>query len=319
MSYKIVKEFKTDPIEIRTAITDALIAEAQSNDKIVVIDTDLMSASGLSKFQKAFPDRGLNFGIMEAHMASAAAGMSITGLMPFIHSFAPFASRRIFDQVVVSSAYANNPITIIGTDPGVNSAVNGGTHTALEDIAMFRSVSNTKIYSVSDSAQAKAIIQYRIKNPEGLCYIRTPRRPMYKIYEDGSTFTPGEFPVVREGNDVTIFTTGIMLSQAVDCAMILEKESVSVRIVDTFSLSDMDVDTIVKAAKETSCLLAIDNHNVNGGIASAVADVLVEHYPAKLHRIGMTSFSEVGSVPYLLDRFGFSGEKIASKIRSILK
>ncbi len=319
MGYKIVKEFKTDPVEIRMAIVDALIAEAQNNEKIVVGDADLMSASGLSKFQKAFPNRSVNFGIMESHMAGAAVGMSITGLMPFIHSFAPFASRRIFDQLVISSAYANNPITVIGTDPGLNAAVNGGTHTALEDIAMFRSVSNTKVYSIADSVQAGAIIKHRIQNPEGLCYIRAARRPLYKIYEDGSTFTPGEFPIVREGNDVTIFTAGIMLSQAIDCANILEKEGVSVRIIDTFSLSEMDVDTIVKAAKETSCLLAIDNHNVNGGIASAVADVLVEHHPVKLHRIGMTSFSEVGAVPYLLDRFGFSGEKIADKVRAILK
>lgn len=319
MNYKIVKEHIADPKEIRVAITDTLIAEAKKNDKIVVIDTDLMSASGLLKFQKEFPDRGLNFGIMESHMAGAAAGLSITGMLPFIHSFAPFASRRIFDQVVVSGAYANNSITIIGSDPGINSGVNGGTHTALEDIAMFRSIANTKIYEISDSAQAVAIIKHRIKNPEGLCYIRTARRPLNKIYEDGSEFVPGQFPLVRDGKDITIFTTGIMISQAIDAAKILEQDGISTRIYDAFCLSEMDIETIKKSVRETSCLMAIDNHNVNGGLASAIADILVEHCPTKLHRIGMSTFSEVGSIPYLLDKFGYSADKIAIRIKEIFK
>lgn len=319
MTYQIHKQHTPDSKEIRIAIVDTLINEARNNSKIVLVDADLMSSSGFTKFQKEFPERALNFGIMEAHMAGAAAGLAITGMLPFIHSFAPFASRRIFDQVVVSSAYANNSVTIIGTDPGINAAMNGGTHTTLEDIAMFRSLPNTQIFEVSDSAQAEAIINYRINNPEGLCYIRTVRRPLYKIYNNGSTFIPGKFPIVREGKDITIFASGIMVSQAIDAANILEKDNISVRILDVFSLSMMDIDAIKLAAAETSCLVALDNHNIHGGLASAIADILVEHCPTKLHRIGMTTFSEVGSLPYLLDKFGFTGEKIALKIKSWIK
>ncbi|MGL4394611.1 MAG: transketolase family protein [Brevinema sp.] len=319
MSYKIFSKHSPDPKEIRAAITDTLIDAAKTNSKIMVVDADLMSSSGFVKFQKTYPDRALNFGIMEAHMTGAAAGLSISGMMPFIHSFAPFASRRIFDQAVVSCAYANNPITIVATDPGINAAMNGGTHTTFEDVAMFRAVANTKIYEPSDSVQAEWIIKNRIAHPEGLCYIRAARRGIKQIYEAGSTFTPGVFPVVREGQDVTIFTTGILVSQAIDAAELLEKDGISVRILDAFSLSEMDIDAIVKAAKETSCLVAIDNHNVNGGLASAIADVLVEHHPAKLHRLGMTTFSQVGSLNFLLDHFGLSGEKIAQKVKSFLK
>jgi len=318
MNYIISKTHEKDPVEPRNAVAEALTQEAQTNNKIVVFDADLIGSSGLAKFQNTFPKRMFNVGIMEAHMVGAAAGMSITGFTPFIHSFAPFASRRVFDQAVLSGAYSDNSITIIGTDPGINSVYNGGTHTALEDIAMYRSVPNTMVFDISDSIQADAVIRYRIKNPQGLCYIRLARRGLKKIYEQNSIFTPGQFPIIREGKDVTIFTTGILVSQALDAANILEKSGISVRILDCFSLSHMDIEAIQKSAKETRCLVALDNHNIYGGLASAISDVLTTYYPAKLHRVGMTTFSEVGDLNYLLDKFGFTGEKLAQSIKLFL-
>lgn len=318
MSYQVEPENYKDPVEIRQAFVDTLIEEARDNKSLVVLDADLMSSSGLGNFARIYPDRAFNLGIMEAHMVGAAAGLSLAGFTPVVHTFAPFASRRVFDQAVLSGAYANNSITIVGTDPGLSAALNGGTHTVLEDIAMYRSVPNTIIFDISDSVQVISVLRYRIKNSQGLCYIRLSRRGQRRIYREGSLFTPGEFPLVRDGKDITIFVAGILVSSALDAADILQREGVSVRILDCFSLSQLDVSAIKKASEETMHLVAIDNHNVNGGLASAIADILVTECPKQLHRIGMSTFSEAGTFEYLLDKFGYTGDHIANRIRKIL-
>ena len=318
MSYKIIEHIDLDQMSLRDAIVDTLIEEAQNNPCIVVGDADLMSASGLDRFQQQFPDRAFNFGIMEAHMASSAAGLSIAGFIPFIHSFSVFNSRRNFDQVTISGAYAGNSITLWGTDPGITAQYNGGTHNGLEDIGLYRTLPNVLIFDVCDSTQAKAIIQYRIEHSEGLCYIRSARNIFPKIYDSNSKFTPGIFPVVRQGKDVALFASGITVSEAIKASYILSQENISVRVIDCFTPSHMDINTIVQAAEECSLLIALDNHSIRGGVASAVADVLVEHCPKKLHRIGIENFGEVGSFTYLIKKHGLDSESIVRKIRMFL-
>lgn len=310
----IVKENIIDNKELRTACIEALIDSAEKDENICFVETDLASSSGSNAFAKVYPQRFFNIGIMEAEAIGLAAGLGITGYKCFIHSFAPFASRRCFDQATVSSAYANIPMVILGSDPGITTAYNGGTHTAFEDIAMFRALSNTKVFDISDSVQMEEVIKTLSQEMTGLNYVRFARRPSRKIYHEGMKFEIGKGVTVRDGEDICIFASGAMVSQALDTADILEKQGKSVRVIDLFTILPIDVDLITKAAKECKHLVALDDHNIRGGLGSAVAEVLVAHYPVKLQQIGATSFGQVATFPQLLDIFGWTGEELANTI-----
>ncbi|MGL5721619.1 MAG: transketolase family protein [Brevinema sp.] len=312
----IINDKIKDTVEIRKSCVDEIIKVAQNDSSICFVETDLASSSGSSSFGKQYPDRFFNIGIMEAEAVSVAAGLAVTGMKPFVHSFAPFAARRCFDQAVVSSAYADLPMVILGSDPGITTAYNGGTHTTFEDIAMFRALSNTRVFDVCDSEQMRKVISLIIKDFKGLNYIRFSRRPSYKIYSDAMEFTIGKGVEVREGKDICIFTSGAMVSQAIDAADILSKEGKTVRIIDLFTIHPIDEEIIIKAAKECSVLVSLDNHNVRGGLGSAVAEVLTSHLPKKLHRIGATTFGQVGTYDQLLELYGWTGEQLAKTIKS---
>ena len=312
--HMIVKENIIDTKELRTACLEGIVEIAKKDDKVCFIDTDLVGSSGSGVFKKSFPERFFNIGIMEAEAISMAAGLGVTGYKCFVHSFAPFASRRCFDQATVSSAYADIPMVILGTDPGITTAYNGGTHTTFEDIAMFRALSNTKVFDICDSVQMYAIAKELGQNMKGLNYVRFARRSSRKVYQEGMTFEIGKGIAVREGTDICIFASGAMVSQALDTADILVAQGKSVRVVDLFTILPIDKDIIIKAAKECKHLVALDDHNIRGGLGSAIAEVLVAHHPVKLQQIGAESFGQVGTFPQLLDIFGWTGEKLAKTI-----
>lgn len=315
---KLEKNDIRNPEEVRYAAIDALIELRKSNPKVVFVDADLSEPSGSRRFQKEYPTHFFNLGIMEAHMVGFAAGLSLGGYQPFVHSFAPFISRRSFDQTVVAGAYSHNCLTLMATDPGLCAQYNGGTHTTLEDIGMFRSLPHTILLDIADTTQIRWAMKFRVEKPENLAYVRYPRRPLRKIYEDGSMFSLGHFPIVKEGKDVTIFASGIMVSLALDAADDLEKEGISVQVIDCFSISHPDTKTIVKAAESGRPLLALDNHNVHGGLASMVADVLVTHAPAKLERMGAHEFGQVGTLKELLGVYGLAAEDIKTRVKSLV-
>ncbi|MGL5955636.1 MAG: transketolase family protein [Brevinema sp.] len=308
----IVKENIKDPKELRTACIETLVSEA--DDTVCFIDTDLASSSGSMTFQKAYPERYFNIGIMEAEAIGIAAGLGVVGYRAFVHSFAPFMSRRCFDQAVVSGAYANLPMVLLGSDPGITTAYNGGTHTTFEDIAMFRSLSNTQVFDICDSVQMSAIIKLLCKDMKGLNYVRFSRRPSRKIYNEGMTFSIGKGVTIREGQDICIFASGAMLSQALDTADILITKNKSVRVIDLFSILPIDEELILKAAQECTYLVSLDNHNIRGGLGSAIADVLVEKYPKKLLKIGANTFGQVGTYDQLLELYGWTGSQLADTI-----
>lgn len=315
---KLEKDDIRNPEEVRYAAIDELIQLRKIHDKIVFVDSDLSEPSGSIRFKKEYPDHFINVGIMEAHMVGFAAGLCIGGYQPFVHSFAPFASRRSFDQSVIAGAYSRNAITLMATDPGLCAQYNGGTHTTLEDIGMFRSLSDTIVLDIADTTQVRWAMKFRVENPQDLAYIRYPRRPLRRIYAPGSQFRLGQFPIVHEGKDITIFASGIMTSLALDAAESLAGEGIGVQVVDCFSISHPDVDTIVKEAESKRPLLALDNHNVRGGLASTIADVLVTYCPAKLHRMGAERFGQVGTLKELLDVYGLDAEHIVKKVKSLI-
>lgn len=316
MMYKL-NEDTTPKEEIRYAIIEALQDLSATQKSIVVLDADLMSASGIVKLQKTMPERVFNLGIMEANMIGMASGLSLAGFIPFVHTFSPFAFRKCLDQIFLSSAYSNVPITMLSSDPGLCSQTNGGSHTALEDIGTLNSFENVKIYDISDSEQAKWAVEDRVINRQGFGYIRYPRRPLKAIYQENSTFTYGKAPILLDGNDVGIFASGLMLSIALDVAKILQAEGMRVRLLDCFSISQPDVQEIVKTAEQCRFLFSLDNHNIRTGLGSIIANVLVQHHPKALHKFGVQGYSQVGELGGLLKLYKLDAESISEKIKSI--
>lgn len=309
-----VKEAK----EMRAVYCETLMELAEENKDIVVLDADLMSSMGVAKFAKEYPDRTFNVGIQEANMIGVAAGLSATGKVPFAHSFGPFATRRCFDQLFLSVGYAKNNVRVIGSDPGVTAAYNGGTHMPFEDMGIVRNIPTATILEPVDSTMLKDIMKQTAKL-EGLFYIRLLRKNAIKVYEDGSTFEIGKGVTLKEGKDVTIIATGIMVDDALKAAESLEKVGVSARVVNIFTLKPIDSELIVKCAKETGALVTVENHSVINGLGSAVSEVVVENLPVPVERVGVKDrFGQVGPVDYLKETYGLTADDICRCVQKVI-
>ena len=303
---------RPDGKDMRDAYCDALMLAAETNGRVLAIDCDLSSSMGTGRFRARFPERYFNLGIMEANACSMAAGLSVTGFVPFVHSFAVFSSRRMADQIFLSCAYAGLNVKIVGGDAGVSAAVNGGTHMAFEDFGVLRSIVGIRLFEPTDNVMMRALIP-RIASEYGVDYIRMPRRSVVKIYEEGETFAPGEAKLLREGGDVLLAASGVLVSEALIAAELLANEGVEASVLDCFTIKPLDTEQIAAYAKKTGCVVAAENHNVIGGLGSAVAEALGERAPVPLERVGVkNAFGEVGSQNYLMDRFGLRAKEICA-------
>ena len=304
---------------ITEAFKDTLVNMICTDPKVVFLDADLMLASGVLQASKEYPDRILNCGIAESNMIGVAAGMSAVGMKPYTHSFAAFTSRRVFDQIFISLAYAKKSARIIGSDPGIRQEFNGGTHMVFEDIAMMRAIPNACIFDVADSVMFTFLIR-DTKDLEGVYYFRTPESSkITSVYAEGSKFTIGKGNVLREGTDATIIACGLMVSVAIEAAKLLELESISVRVVDMFTIKPIDEELVIDCAKKTGAIVTAENHSVYGGLGSAVSEVLSEQYPAPMLRVGVKDeFGEVGPESYLRERFGFTPQSLVDNVKKVI-
>lgn len=310
-----VKEEK----EMRNVYCETLMELSEKNKKIVVLDADLMNSMGMTKYAKKYPERTFNVGVQEANMVGIAAGLSATGLVPFAHSFGPFATRRCFDQLFLSCGYAKLNVRIVGSDPGVTAAYNGGTHMPFEDMGILRNIPNVTIIEPVDSVMLKDIIK-QTSNMYGLFYIRLLRKNAVKIYEDNSTFEIGKGIILKDGSDVTIIATGIMVDDALKASEELEKMGISARVVNIFTLKPIDRELIIKCAKETGAIVTVENHSVINGLYSAVSEVIVESTLVPVEKVGvMDEFGEVGPLDYLKKRFNLTPESIVEKVKKVLE
>ena len=310
MSVTIVKEIKTEEKEMRAVFAEVMDELTQKDERVIYFDADLMNSIGMTGFSKKYPERTFNCGIQEANMIGTAAGTSAVGMIPFVHTFGCFATRRVIDQVFVSAAYAKLNIRIIGSDPGITAAFNGGTHMPLEDMGMMRGIPEVTVIEPVDTVMLADIMR-QTKDLYGVFYIRLSRKKSEKIYEDGSTFQIGKAVTVREGNDVTLIATGIMVAEAMRAAEQLNKEGISARVLNIFTLKPIDAESITVAARETGAIVTVENHNVINGLGSAVAEVLAEFCPAPLEKVGVKDvFGEVGSMDYLKNLFKLTSEEI---------
>jgi len=319
MTILVEKNNIKEDIEMRNTYCQTLMELARENKRIVVLDADLMSSMGMIPFLKEFPERTFNCGVQEANMMGVAAGLSATGKISYAHTFGTFATRRCYDQVFLSGAYAKSNIRIIGSDPGVTAAYNGGTHMPFEDLGIMRNIPEMTVIVPTDSIMLKNIIK-QVAELFGMFYIRLLRKNAIKIYEKGSTFEIGKAAKLKDGKDVTIIANGIMVADTLNAAYMLEERGISTRVLDMFTLKPIDKEEIIKCAKETGAIVTAENHNIINGLGSAVAEVLVENIPTPMERIGVKDlFGEVGPVDYLKERFELTANDIVRKVEKVLK
>lgn len=308
-------EFTEDEKAMRDVYCDTLLDIAVKDDRLLVLDADLMAAVGVSRFAKKYPQKTINCGIQEANMFGVAAGLSARGKVPFAHTFGTFATRRACDQIFMSGAYAGLNVKVVGSDPGVTAALNGGTHMPFEDIGIMRTIPTMTIIEPTDTTMLDFVIREAM-DTYGMFYIRLSRKKMIKVFEKGSRFSLDKAILLRQGSDVTIIASGILVAEALKAAEELEKQGISAQVVNVYVIKPIDKQTIIECAGKTGAVVTAENHNVMNALGSAVAEVLAENIPVPMERVGVNDeFGEVGDVEYLKERFGLTAENIVEKAK----
>ena len=304
--------------ELRATVVDALKAAMSVDEEIIALDADLGGASKWTELAQSTPERFINVGIAEANMVGVAAGLSLTGYTPFIHTFGPFATRRVLDQIYLSGAYADNTINIYGSDPGFTAGHNGGTHTTWEDVALLRSIPEVIICDAADEVQMDWIIK-EFARLKGVHYVRGNRKGVKNIYAPGSTFKLGKGNVLREGQDYLIVATGQLVSEALEVANALEAKGESVEVIDMFTIKPLDKELLLERFIGKKVVITIENHSITGGLGSAVAEVLADNGLAiPLKRVGVDErFGQVGTPAFLQEEFGLTTTKILEQLNSL--
>lgn len=314
----VVYNGEMDPRAAKEILGRVIPDMCEKDSDVIYLDADLMNCIGTLKWGMQHPEKAIDCGIAEANMIGVAAGLAAEGFKPICHTFGPFASRRCFDQVFLSAAYAKNDITIIGTDPGVTAALNGGTHMPFEDIALYRTIPTATIFEPSDMNCLESILRQCPDIP-GVKYIRVGRKNLAKVYEDGVKAEVGKAQVLRDGKDVTIIAAGIMIHEAMQAAKELAEEGVDAAVIDMFTIKPIDAKTIEEYAKKTGRVVVCENHSKHGGLYSAVLEVLSEHCPVPAECVAVEDeFGEVGPQNYLQERFGLTKEHVKEQVKKVL-
>jgi len=306
--------------EMRAVYAQALIELAEKDKNVVILEADLMNASGTRPFKNKFPERTFDMGVAEANMVGVAAGLSTGGKIPFATSFGCFATRRTFDQFFLSGNYARQNVKLVGTDPGISAAFNGGTHMPFEDAGIVRIIPGVVVFEPSDGVSLKELL-LRSYEHKGCTYMRLHRKPVEDIYQAGEKFELGKGKVLKDGKDITIIATGaIMVPNAMKAAELLAGEGVSAAVIDMHTIKPIDSELIIKYAKRTGAILTAENHQVINGLGSAVAEVLGENLPTPMKRVGICDeFGEVGTQDELMVRFKLTAEDVAAAAKQLLK
>ena len=308
--FTIRETFEKSPRMMREIYCEKLIELALKNENIVALDADLISSLGMKPFFTRFPDRAIQCGIAEANMVGIAAGLSSTGKIPFAHSFGCFASRRTLDQIMISAAYAKQNVRIVGSDPGVTAAYNGGTHMPFEDMGALRSIPEITLIEFTDNAMLADLLG-QLSELYGVFYLRMMRKNAVDIYKDGSKFEIGRGNVLKSGSDVSIIASGIMVHEALKAAENLSADGISARIIDMFTWKPIDEELIEKCATETGAIVTAENHNIVGGLGSAVAEVVCATVPVPVQSVGVNDrFGQVGTEDFLRKEYNLTAEAI---------
>lgn len=286
----------------RQSYGEELANLGEKNNKVVVLDADLSAATKTSIFAKKFPDRFFDMGIAEQNMIGTAAGLATCGKIPFASTFAMFAAGRAYEQIRNSICYPKLNVKICATHAGITVGEDGATHQMIEDISLMRTIPNMTVICTSDDTQTRWAVN-EIAKFEGPVYLRLCRLATPKIYED-EKFEIGKGVQIGDGTDATIIATGVVVSEAIEAMEELKNMEINVRVIDMHTIKPIDKDIIIKAAKETKKLITVEDHNIIGGLGSAVCEVLAENYPTKVYRMGIKDeFGKSGKADDLLKYF----------------
>ncbi len=306
-----------DTLATRDAYGKALV-EFGSKYDFVVLDADLAAATKTCNFKKEFPDRFFDCGIAEGNMMSVAAGIATTGKTVFASSFAMFAAGRAFEQIRNSIGYPHLNVKIGATHAGITVGEDGATHQCFEDIALMRTIPGMVVISPADDVEAKAAVEFAI-NHYGPVYLRFGRMAVPVVNDADYKFEMGKGVNLVDGKDVTIVANGVMVSMALEAAKVLEAEGISARVINIHTIKPIDKDIIIDAAKKTGAIVTAEEHNVIGGLGSAVAEVLCENAPVPMLRVGIEDkFGRSGKVPPLLEMYGLTVDNLVAKAKAAI-
>ena len=305
--------------ELREVYCETLFELVDEGKDIWVVEADLAASNGTMAFAKRFPERFVDCGVAEANMIGISAGIANEGAIPFCSSFTPFATRRVYDQVFISVAYAGLNVKIVGTDPGVTAEFNGGTHMFFSDLALMRVIPNMTVIVPCDARELQGAVRAAAEC-EGPVYIQMLRKRRPAIFDENYRFEIGKSALLTEGNDLAIITLGFMTPIVLEAAKELLKENIHARVINMSTVKPIDRVAIERAARETGAIMTVENQNVAGNLGGAVAEVLSEENLCPLRRMGINDrFGEVASVKYLLEKHGLTAGNIASEARNFLE
>ena len=304
---------------IKTATRDAygkaLVELGEKNKNVVVLDADLAAATKTGAFKKAFPERFFDTGIAESNMMSLAGGLATTGFTVFASTFAMFAAGRAFEQVRNTIGYPHLNVKIGATHAGISVGEDGASHQCCEDIALMRSIPGMVIINPADDIEARAAV-FAAAEHDGPVYMRFGRLAVPRVFDEDYKFEIGKAVTLREGADVTIIATGLMVNEAIEAAKTLEAEGVSVELINMHTIKPLDKDAVIKAAKKTGCIVTAEEHNIIGGLGSAVAEAVSEEYPVPVVRVGVNDeFGKSGPAVELLHLYRLDAENIVEKAK----
>ena len=303
-------------LEMRVVYGQTLVELADENPDIVVLEADLSKASGTNPtYTTKHPERFINVGVAEANMIGIGAGLAVEGMIPFCASFTPFASRRVYDQLTISVAYADANVKIVGTAPGITTGPNGGTHMCFQDLAIMRVMPNMIVLAPCDCYELHSCLRWMAQH-EGPVYMQMIRMKQPQVFDEGYCFEPDRAVKLREGADVSLVSTGYMTPFAQTAAEELAAEGVSVEVLHYPCVKPFDAESLVESARKTGKVVTVENQSVIGGLGGAVCEVLSEELPTPVKRLGVPDmFGEVASEAYLLDKFGLGVEHIREACR----
>ena len=304
---------------IKTATRDAygkaLVELGEKNKNVVVLDADLAAATKTGAFKKAFPERFFDTGIAESNMMSLAGGLATTGFTVFASTFAMFAAGRAFEQVRNTIGYPHLNVKIGATHAGISVGEDGASHQCCEDIALMRSIPGMVIINPADDIEARAAV-FAAAEHDGPVYMRFGRLAVPRVFDENYKFEIGKAVTLKEGTDVTIIATGLMVNEAIEAAKTLEAEGISVELINMHTIKPLDNEAVIKAAKKTGCIVTAEEHNIIGGLGSAVSEVVAEECPVPVVRVGVNDeFGKSGPAVELLHLYGLDAENIVKKAK----
>lgn len=315
----MITQLKLHEQEMRFVYGNVLNELMERNRNVYCLESDLSKASGTNPIVlEKYPDNFVNIGVAEANMIGVAAGLATEGKIPFCASFCCFATRRVYDQITLSVAYADTNVKIVGTGPGVTQGPNGGTHMCFQDLAIMRAMPNMQVFSPCDAYELRAVLYYMTETHGGM-YMQLLRQQLPALFDETYDFMPGRARKLHDGGDVTLVSTGYMTHFAVQAAEELLKEGIGVELLHCPSIKPFPETDLLDSAKKTNAVVTVENQSIIGGLGGAVCETLSEHFPTRVKRLGIPDrFGEVATEQYLFDKHGFGTKQIVNACRDIL-